>query len=56
MFALKIKSTDWESNKVQVLFVVYSLALLGTFGGLGVGLIVLSYVLLSVVQWLVNKV
>lgn len=56
MFALKIKSTDWESNKVQVLFVVYSLALLGTFGGLGVGLIVLSYILLSVVQWLVNKV
>lgn len=56
MFALKIKSTDWDSNKVQALFVVYSLALLATFGGLGVGLIIVSYILLSVVQWLVSKV
>lgn len=53
MFALKLKTKNWEANRTPYLFVAYAVALLFTFGGLGIALTIVSYVLLSLVQWAV---
>ena len=48
LFSLKIKHFDWETHKIQVVFLVISILYLFFFQYLGIPLIILTYVLLSV--------
>jgi CDP-diacylglycerol--serine O-phosphatidyltransferase len=50
LFSLKVKYFNWETNKIQVVFLVLSILLLFFFQYLGIPLIILSYVALSVVN------
>jgi CDP-diacylglycerol--serine O-phosphatidyltransferase len=47
LFSLKVKYFNWESNKVQFIFLIISLLLLFFFQYLAIPLIILFYVLLS---------
>lgn len=48
LFSLKVKYFNWETNKIQIFFLVLSVLLLFLFQYLGIPLIILSYVILSV--------
>lgn len=50
LFSLKVKYFNWETNKIQVIFLVLSILLLFFFQYLGIPLIILLYVLLSVIN------
>ena len=50
LFSLKMKNFSWETHKIQVLFLLFSLILLFSFKILGLPLVILLYVLLSVIQ------
>jgi len=50
LFSLKVKYFNWETNKIQVVFLVLSVLFLFFFQYLGIPLIILSYVALSVVN------
>ena len=50
LFSLKVKYFNWETNKIQVVFLVLSVLFLFFFQYLGIPLIILSYVVLSVVN------
>lgn len=50
LFSLKLKHFDWETHKIQVIFLVLSVLLLFFFQYLGIPLIILSYVILSVIN------
>ncbi|ALM49913.1 phosphatidylserine synthase [Flavobacterium psychrophilum] len=50
LFSLKVKYFNWETNKIQVIFLILSILLLFFFQYLGIPLIILSYVALSVVN------
>lgn len=49
LFSLKVKYFNWETNKIQVIFLVVSMLLLFFFQYLGISLIILFYVLLSAI-------
>lgn len=53
LFSLKVKYFNWETNKIQLLFLILSALLLFFFQYLGIPLIILSYVLLSFIN---NKI
>ena len=55
LFSLKVKYFNWETNKIQVVFLVLSVLLLFFFQYLGIPLIILSYVLLSAINNKFNK-
>lgn len=48
LFALKIKNLSWKDNRLRYLFILSSLALIILFGGLGISLTILWYILLSI--------
>lgn len=50
LFSLKVKYFNWDTNKIQVIFLMWSILLLFFFQYLGIPLIILSYVLLSVIN------
>jgi len=50
LFSLKVKYFNWETNKIQIVFLVLSVLFLFFFQYLGIPLIILSYVALSVVN------
>jgi CDP-diacylglycerol--serine O-phosphatidyltransferase len=50
LFSLKVKYFNWETNKIQFVFLILSALLLFFFQYLGIPLIILLYVLLSVVN------
>lgn len=50
LFSLKAKYFNWETNKIQIVFLVLSVLLLFVFQYGGIPLIILSYVLLSVID------
>jgi CDP-diacylglycerol--serine O-phosphatidyltransferase len=50
LFSLKVKYFNWETNKIQVIFLILSILLLFVFQYGGIPLIILSYVLLSVID------
>jgi CDP-diacylglycerol--serine O-phosphatidyltransferase len=50
LFSLKIKGSNWKAHKLQLVFVVYSVVLLGFLKITAVPLIIISYVLASVVN------
>lgn len=50
LFSLKVKYFNWETNKIQIIFLILSILLLFFFQYLGIPLIILSYVALSVVN------
>lgn len=50
LFSLKVKYFNWETNKIQVVFLVLSILLLFFFQYLGIPLIILSYVILSFIN------
>lgn len=50
LFSLKVKYFNWDTNKIQIIFLVLSMLLLFFFQYLGIPLIILLYVLLSVVN------
>ena len=50
LFSLKIKYFNWETNKVQLIFLVVSILLLFFLAYLAIPLIILLYVLLSVIN------
>lgn len=50
LFSLKIKYFNWETNKVQLIFLVISILLLFFLAYLAIPLIILLYVLLSVIN------
>ncbi len=50
LFSLKMKNFSWETHKIQVLFLLFSLILLFSFKILGLPLVILLYVLLSLIQ------
>lgn len=53
LFSLKVKYFNWETNKIQVIFLVVSILLLFFFQYIGIPLIILLYVIMSVIN---NKV
>ena len=55
LFSLKVKYFNWDTNKIQVVFLVLSALLLFFFQYLGIPLIILSYVILSVVNNMTSK-
>lgn len=50
LFSLKIKYFNWETNKVQFIFLIISVLLLFFLAYLAIPLIILLYVLLSVIN------
>jgi len=50
LFSLKVKKFSFADNKIQIVFLVLSLFLLGFYRYLGIPLVILSYVLLSVIN------
>jgi CDP-diacylglycerol--serine O-phosphatidyltransferase len=50
LFSLKIKYFNWETNKVQFIFLIISILLLFFLAYLAIPLIILLYVLLSVIN------
>lgn len=50
LFSLKIKHFDWETHKIQVVFLVISILYLFFFQYLGIPLIILTYVVMSVIN------
>lgn len=50
LFSLKVKYFNWETNKIQFIFLILSVLLLFFFQYIGIPLIILSYVLLSVIN------
>ena len=50
LFSLKMKDFSWQKNKIQVIFLLVSIALLIGFKILGLPLVILLYILLSIVQ------
>ena len=50
LFSLKVKYFNWETNKIQVIFLVLSMLLLFFFQYLGIPLIILSYFILSFIN------
>lgn len=55
MFGLKFKHKSWEGNEIKYGFILGGLVALLVFGGLGIGLIVLSYILVSIYLFFVGK-
>lgn len=55
LFSLKVKYFNWETNKIQVIFLILSVLLLFFFQYLGIPLIILSYVILSVINNKISK-
>ncbi|MGQ2982052.1 CDP-alcohol phosphatidyltransferase family protein [Flavobacterium sp.] len=49
LFSLKVKYFNWETNKIQIIFLVVSVLLLFFFQYLAIPLIILFYVLLSAI-------
>lgn len=47
LFSLKVKYFNWETNKIQIVFLIISVLLLFTLQYAGIPLIILSYVILS---------
>lgn len=50
LFSLKIKYFNWETNKLQLIFLTISIILLFLLGYLAIPIIIVFYVLLSVVN------
>ncbi|AXG73137.1 phosphatidylserine synthase [Flavobacterium arcticum] len=50
LFSLKIKHFNWATNKIQIIFLVFSVLLLFFFQYLGIPLIILSYVIFSFIN------
>lgn len=50
LFSLKVKYFNWETNKIQFIFLIVSILLLFFFQFVGIPLIIISYVLLSVIN------
>ncbi len=50
LFSLKVKYFNWETNKIQVIFLILSVLFLFVFQYGGIPLIILSYVLLSAIN------
>lgn len=50
LFALKVKKFNFADNKIQIVFLLLSLLLLGFLKYLGIPLVILTYVLLSVIN------
>lgn len=48
LFALKIKNLSWKENKLRYIFILSSIALILLFGGLGISLTILWYIILSI--------
>ncbi|MCO6146872.1 phosphatidylcholine/phosphatidylserine synthase [Flavobacterium sp. NRK1] len=55
LFSLKVKYFNWETNKIQVVFLILSVLLLFFFQYLGIPLIIFLYVLLSAINNKFNK-
>jgi CDP-diacylglycerol--serine O-phosphatidyltransferase len=55
LFSLKVKYFNWETNKIQVVFLIFSVLLLFFFQYLGIPLIILLYVMLSAINNKFNK-
>ncbi len=49
LFSLKVKYFNWETNKVQIIFLIVSVLMLFFFQYLAIPLIILFYVLLSAI-------
>jgi CDP-diacylglycerol--serine O-phosphatidyltransferase len=49
LFSLKVKYFNWETNKIQIIFLILSVLLLFFFQYLGIPIIILLYVLLSAI-------
>ncbi|AWH85145.1 phosphatidylserine synthase [Flavobacterium album] len=49
LFSLKVKYFNWETNKIQIIFLVVSVLMLFFFQYLAIPLIILFYVLLSAI-------
>jgi CDP-diacylglycerol--serine O-phosphatidyltransferase len=50
LFSLKVKYFNWETNKIQFIFLILSLLLLFFLQYAGIPLIILSYVILSAIN------
>lgn len=55
LFSLKFKSFGWKGNEIRFVFIVLSLALLGSLKFIGIPLIIIVYLLMSVVNNIVTK-
>ncbi|HLP22336.1 MAG TPA: CDP-alcohol phosphatidyltransferase family protein [Chitinophagales bacterium] len=55
MFGFKFKSYGWKGNEVRYLFIILSVVLMATLKFAAVPLIVILYVIVSIIQKLINK-
>jgi CDP-diacylglycerol--serine O-phosphatidyltransferase len=55
LFALKFKNFSWQENKMRYFFLILAMALLIIFQYIGIPIILFLYVLLSVLNNLLNK-
>lgn len=55
LFALKFKDFSWASNKVRFTFLGLSVLLLVSFKFAAIPLIIISYILISLGVWMVNR-
>ena len=55
LFSLKVKSFSWEKYKMQVVFLILSLILIGLLEFIAIPIIILLYVILSVVNNTMGK-
>jgi len=49
LFSLKVKSFSWQTSKLQLSFLLYSLVLMLVFQVLAIPIIILSYIIFSVI-------
>ncbi len=50
LFALKFRSYQWQQNKLQYTFIIFSIGFLALFQFLGIPFIVFSYIFLSLIR------
>lgn len=55
LFALKFKNFKWQGNQIRYLFLIWSLLLLVLLQFMGIPLIIVSYILFSVGNNLINR-
>lgn len=55
MFSMKFKNYSWKDNKVRYNFLIFSLLLIIVIQTFAIPLIIITYIIISLVQYLVSK-
>lgn len=55
LFSLKFKSFGWKGNEIRFIFLILSVALIGFLQFIGIPLVIVLYILMSIVNNLLNR-